>query len=637
MDDVSAFVLSTQQGNSDLDYEPSLPGLSKKLFGIDLHIEDVDCERVRLRSQLQVVSKKISTLIMEKSPSYNAHIEDMDSINASIRELVRSIRTIREALGIAQSESRRALYILANEKKKRLLNRLHSTLRIIKTLYETEFHLRDCIELCEVCELSFGIFESFRTQSSLAILQFFSDLMTKLVGSTNLIEGALDDALSTFTMVFDQDQYVLVYSAFIMLNKVELASRKLVNHFVTTLKKSSRKIVEEHCIVDHCLVSVAEMSYEALCELIMLLERVDPEHIVSTVRELCYVMCKILTIYHIILRFHNEDDERRRLGSLTEDASIGVVMNCMISSLNEVFHVALSALHSLVCCQDFSSLKFEELLDIVDMAKRFHDFGHLFFGDSSDKIAVSLEKQAIAYFVHYHSERVEELRVFLENECFTLCPVPNQFTIFDLQSRRESDRTSRSAEEPEDLQQENTSSDRVEREFVARQLYLVRPVMESLLAKPSEKVSWSLDRFYGNDFDDLSLRLERATKNIHLSDSVRTLLWEQTIFYTFKALVQGYCESGRCSTEGRALMQLDFQHLLSKQFLQLEPICGLHPIPHCAFVEGYIKAFYLSENGLEEWIHKHSEYTSKQMISLLSVATHVSRKARTRIINALSD
>ncbi|PIO65569.1 hypothetical protein TELCIR_12751 [Teladorsagia circumcincta] len=80
-------------------------------------------------------------------------------------------------------------------------------------------------------------------------------------------------------------------------------------------------------------------------------------------------------------------------------------------------------------------------------------------------------------------------------------------------------------------------------------------------------------------------------------------------------------------------MQLDFQHLL----LKLEPICGLRPVPHAAFVEGYIKAFYLPENGLEEWISKHTEYTAKQMISLLSVATHVSKKARTRIINALND
>ncbi|KAJ1373912.1 hypothetical protein KIN20_036457 [Parelaphostrongylus tenuis] len=456
MDDMSDFMFSTQQTNSELDYPTSIAGVSKvsprspviesdediinnidasyfieddfdatgyelkKLFGFDLHLEDVDSERMRLRSQLQVVSKKISTLIMEKSPSYNTQIEDMDSINISIRDLVRGIRTIREALSIAESESRTALCILANEKKKRLLNRLHSTLRIIKTLYETEFHLRDCIESGNFPVAIRLCLEAKEAANTYRHFSCVSDLMTKLVGSTNLIEGALDDALATFTMVFDQDQYVLVYSAFIMLNKVELASRKLINHFIATLKKSSRKIVEEHCVRGRC-INDTELSYEALCE------RIDPEDVVSTVRELCYVMCKILIIYHTILRFHTEDDERRRLGNPTEDTSMGVMINHMTSSLNAVFRVALSALHSLLCCQDFSTLKFEELLDIVDMANRFRDFGHTFFGDSSDEIVVSLEKQAITYFLHYHSERMEELRLFLENECFTLCPIPNQF------------------------------------------------------------------------------------------------------------------------------------------------------------------------------------------------------------------
>uniref|UniRef100_A0A1I7WY87 Uncharacterized protein n=1 Tax=Heterorhabditis bacteriophora TaxID=37862 RepID=A0A1I7WY87_HETBA len=60
-------------------------------------------------------------------------------------------------------------------------------------------------------------------------------------------------------------------------------------------------------------------------------------------------------------------------------------------------------------------------------------FGRMFFGHSSGELAISLEKQAVLYFIRYHHERLDELRMFLENECFTLCPVPNQFTIFDLQ------------------------------------------------------------------------------------------------------------------------------------------------------------------------------------------------------------
>lgn len=46
--------------------------------------------------------------------------------------------------------------------------------------------------------------------------------MTKLVGSTSLIESALDNALSAHTVLFDQDRYSSVYSAYIMLNKVEV-------------------------------------------------------------------------------------------------------------------------------------------------------------------------------------------------------------------------------------------------------------------------------------------------------------------------------------------------------------------------------------------------------------------------------
>uniref|UniRef100_A0A1I7WYB3 DUF2451 domain-containing protein n=1 Tax=Heterorhabditis bacteriophora TaxID=37862 RepID=A0A1I7WYB3_HETBA len=114
-------------------------------------------------------------------------------------------------------------------------------------------------------------------------------------------------------------------------------------------------------------------------------------------------------------------------------------------------------------------------------------------------------------------------------------------------------------------------------------------------------------------------------------------------------LLLSYCEGGRCSTEGRALMQLDFQHLLFK----LTHICQILPVPHADYVDGFIKAYYLPESGLEQWISNHSvslnvftfhttriwlmEYTAKQMIYLLGVATHVSKKAKTRIINALND
>lgn len=44
-------------------------------------------------------------------------------------------------------------------------------------------------------------------------------------------------------------------------------------------------------------------------------------------------------------------------------------------------------------------------------------------------------EQLYTFLFRFHYERMDELRVFLENEAFALCPVPLQFTLFDLQVR----------------------------------------------------------------------------------------------------------------------------------------------------------------------------------------------------------
>lgn len=48
-------------------------------------------------------------------------------------------------------------------------------------------------------------------------------------------------------------------------------------------------------------------------------------------------------------------------------------------------------------------------------------------------------------------------------------------------------------------------------------------------------------------------------------------------------------------------MQLDFQQFLIK----LEKLTDLRPIPDKEFVETYIKAYYLTENDMEQFIKNH--------------------------------
>lgn len=62
-----------------------------------------------------------------------------------------------------------------------------------------------------------------------------------------------------------------------------------------------------------------------------------------------------------------------------------------------------------------------------------------------------------------------------------------------------------------------------------------------------------------------------------------------------------FSEAKKCSNGGRALMQLDFTQFLTK----FEKISGLRPVPHREYVENYVKAYYLPEIELENWIREH--------------------------------
>lgn len=48
-------------------------------------------------------------------------------------------------------------------------------------------------------------------------------------------------------------------------------------------------------------------------------------------------------------------------------------------------------------------------------------------------------------------------------------------------------------------------------------------------------------------------------------------------------------------------MQLDYTQFICK----LEKLTTLRPIPNREFVDQYVKAYYLQENNLEEWIKEH--------------------------------
>ena len=59
--------------------------------------------------------------------------------------------------------------------------------------------------------------------------------------------------------------------------------------------------------------------------------------------------------------------------------------------------------------------------------------GEEFCRSRSEGLEESMRKQSINYFRNYHQLRLDELKMFMENESWEICPVKNGFSIYMLQ------------------------------------------------------------------------------------------------------------------------------------------------------------------------------------------------------------
>lgn len=107
-------------------------------------------------------------------------------------------------------------------------------------------------------------------------------------------------------------------------------------------------------------------------------------------------------------------------------------------------------------------------------------------------------------------------------------------------------------------------------------------------------------------------------------------LWSSVLKLANRTFVEGFSGAKKCTPAGRALMQLDFQEFLTKA----EKMTSIKPIPERELVEEYIKAYYLMDDALEQWILNRNEYTQRQLASLInSVASE--KKAKNRLLSVL--
>ncbi|KAG4198428.1 hypothetical protein ERO13_A05G084400v2 [Gossypium hirsutum] len=113
-----------------------------------------------------------------------------------------------------------------------------------------------------------------------------------------------------------------------------------------------------------------------------------------------------------------------------------------------------------------------------------------------------------------------------------------------------------------------------------------------------------------------------------IQKEVQDLLLDYGLEIVAETLIEGLSRVKRCTDEGRALMSLDLQVLISG----LQHFVSINVKPKLQIVETFIKAYYLPETEYVHWARAHPEYSKNQIVGLINlVASMKGWKRKTRL------
>ncbi|XP_015916520.1 syndetin [Parasteatoda tepidariorum] len=398
-------------------------------------INEIRAEEAKLKLQLDVVSKKLSALILQNQTALAEELNHVTQMQKSLEEACGVCVESRSLLAQSKRDFTTAsLGILASYRKREKLKCLLRSLYMIKTLEETDVRLRELLEeedysgaiqLCLECQKAASTFKHFSC---------ISELSSKLQDTLVMTEEQLDVALSKVCSNFNEGQYEKLQEAYNLLGKTQTAVDQLLMHFATAIHNTASKLVLEYTEKNHDQ-NFQKRQYPDLCKL------VEPDSFTACLENLCKALWNIMYSYWCILEWHEIDEANKKsledsgTTTTTPDESIdcSYIKQKLEHGRIRIWQDVQQKVKGFLLASDLSSFKFDEFIHILALIQRLMDVGEDFCGSRSEELQESVRKQSVNYFRNYHRGFMEELRTFLENESWEICPVHSAFSAVHLQ------------------------------------------------------------------------------------------------------------------------------------------------------------------------------------------------------------
>uniref|UniRef100_A0A1A7YT23 Coiled-coil domain containing 132 n=2 Tax=Iconisemion striatum TaxID=60296 RepID=A0A1A7YT23_9TELE len=405
----------------------------------ELNLQELEEYRDKLKKQQAAVSKKVADLILEKQPAYVKELERVTALQTNLQLAAVICTNARRQLRVSKEGFTEAsLGLLANQRRRQLLTGLLKSLRTIKTLQRTDVRLSEMLEeedypgaiqLCLECQKAASTFKHYSC---------ISELNSKLQDTLEQIEEQLDVALSKTCKHFDILHYTKVQLAYSLLDKTQTAMDQLHMHFTQAIHNTVFQVVLGY--VELCAgnadTKFQKMQYKDLCT------HITPDSYIPCLTDLCKALWEVMLSYYRTMQWHEEHDKQDASPTPDEAAAAAESDEVMVDrsyvkkklehGLTRIWQDVQLKVKSYILGTDMSNFKYDDFIVVLDVISRLMQVGEEFCGSKSEVLQESIKRQSVNYFKNYHRARLEELRMFLENETWELCPVKSNFNIAQL-------------------------------------------------------------------------------------------------------------------------------------------------------------------------------------------------------------
>lgn len=201
-------------------------------------------------------------------------------------------------------------------------------------------------------------------------------------------------------------------------------------HYITAIYNTAFNIVSSF-VNESNITETSDNSgknpYKTLCQ------AVNHDVFIPCLAELCKSLFKIVLSYYQLVKYHNFQENDSGEATIEDNMNKQYIKQKLDHNLVKIWDDVQRKVSSLLLNADLASYKFDQFVQVLSVVHRLMQVGEEFCGGKSEDLQESIRKQSGNYFSSYHVQRLEELKIFLENESWEICPVKPTFEILQLQ------------------------------------------------------------------------------------------------------------------------------------------------------------------------------------------------------------